>query len=205
MKKILILSMMAFFAISTAMAQTPEDTSSQTTRTQVPASRAITKDVNKKNNTNTGTPGLDKFNSRHQAALEKAEKEKAEKQNASGKDAKETFGNIKDDAEASMNANAPKPIINWVKKNYPGYWVYAWGNNKEQNRYDVTITNNTDSKVIYFTNNFEYIDKGQPKLKVASQNSSNQQNNDKPGSKKTTSNNSNQNNSFTPKPKSSPK
>jgi hypothetical protein len=52
---------------------------------------------------------------------------------------------------------------------------------------------------------FEYIDKGQPKLKVASQNSSNQQNNDKPGSKKTTSNNSNQNNSFTPKPKSSPK
>ena len=176
--------MMAFFAISTAMAQTPEDTSSQTTRTQVPASRAITKDVNKKNNTNTGTPGLDKF---------------------TGKDAKETFGNIKDDAEATMNANAPQPIINWVKKNYPGYWVYAWGNNKEQNRYDVTITNNTDSKVIYFTNNFEYIDKGQPKLKVASQNSSNQQNNDKPGSKKTTSNNSNQNNSFTPKPKSSPK
>ena len=182
MRKALILSMMALFVLSTAMAQEKEEKTQTTTTPQAAMFKADSKN-DKKNTTtkaedNTKTKEKDLHAKNNevknvftntnagQTVKEKAEAEKAEAEKA----------------EAAANANAPKPIIDWVKKNYPGYKVYAWG--KPRREYEVTIVNGSDSKVIYFNDKFEELKKSSPKPTTQSSNNQKQSDNKgKPGSK----------------------
>ena len=191
MKKALILSMMALFVLSTAMAQEKEVKTQTTTTPQAAIFKADSKNDKKittsKAEENKKTTGKD-LNAKNnevknvftnanagQTAKEKAEAEKAEAEKA----------------EAAANANAPKPIIDWVKKNYPGYKVYAWG--KPGREYEVTIVNGSDSKVIYFNEKFEELKKSSPKPNKAIQNSNNQQQSENKGKPRSKNNRPNTN------------
>lgn len=191
MKKVFLLSMMALFAVSAAMAQPGART--QIRKKPVTISKAVnqnteaTKAMEEQKASSkaeaqqnaaqiSDKPGLNKFNDKQAAKKAEEEQKKevendvksvlnsikqdAEEQKALQNNAKVVFGETKEKAEAALWANAPKPIIDYVKKNYPYEYIgrcYWW---ESEGVYEVDLLEKSDNRLhstIYFNSQYEKV------------------------------------------------